>query len=61
LCGTVDYSHYTNPALNDLYLSFFYGLTDRLWVSVSYGTCGVADASDQQEWDFGGSFALGEE
>jgi len=50
LSGSLDLSHYINP-----------DLTDGLSLSVSYGTYGVADAEDQQEWDFGATYALGAE
>ena len=61
LSGSVDYSHYIDPDLNDLYLGLAYAVTDKLSVSASYGSYGVAEASDEQEWDFGATYALGEE
>jgi len=61
LSGSVDYSHYINPDLNDLYVGLSYDATDRLSLSANYGTYGVADAVDEREWDFGVTYALGEE
>ncbi len=61
ISGSVDYAHYINPDLNDLYLALSYAATDRISLSVSYGTYGVDQAEDQQEWDFGVTYALGDE
>jgi len=59
--GTVDYSHYFNPDLNDLYVGVSLAATDKISVSANYGTYGVAEAPNEQEWDFGVGYALGEE
>lgn len=56
-----DLSYYPDYPLTDAYIGAAYALNDRLSVSASYGTYGVEDAPDQQEWDLGVGFAVGEE
>ena len=61
LSGSLDYSHYFSPHLNDLYAGLSLAATDKITVSANYGSYGVQGASDEQEWDFGVGYALGEE
>ncbi|MGL6211760.1 MAG: hypothetical protein ACRC14_18205, partial [Paracoccaceae bacterium] len=59
--GTVDYTHYFDPALNDVYVGVALAATEQISISANYGTYGLADASNEEEWDFGVEYALGEE
>jgi len=61
LSGSIDYAHYFDPDLNDLYVGLAHAVTDKFSVSANYGTYGVDEASDEQEWDFGAGYALGDE
>lgn len=58
---SLDVSHYVDPAVNDVYVGAAYSVTDALSMSANYGSYGVQAASDEQEWDFGATYALGEE
>lgn len=61
ISASADFAHYLDPALNDLYIGLSYAVTDKISVSTSYGTYGVDAAADEQEWDLGATYALGEE
>ncbi len=62
LSGSVDFSHYVDPdPVNDIYVGLSYAVTDRFSVAASYGSYGYAGAADEQEWDFGVDYALGDE
>lgn len=58
---TFDLSYYPDLHLTDAYVGAAYAVTDLISVSANYGTYGVEDAPDEQEWDFGVGYAIGDE
>jgi len=56
-----DLFYYPDYPLIDAYVGAAFALSDKITVSANYGTYGVEDAPDQQEWDFGAGYAIGEE
>lgn len=61
LSGTLDLTWYPASRVGDVYVGLSYQVTDKLSVSANYGSYGVESAPDEQEWDFGAGYALGDE
>lgn len=61
LAGSLDIYHDPDPDVSSLYLGAAFAATDALEVSANWGTYEVDGAGNEQEWDLGVTYYLGEE
>ena len=61
LSGSLDVYHDPDADLSSAYLGVAFAATDALELSANWGTYEVDSAGNEQEWDLGATYTLGEE